>query len=71
MNKHQSIKEILGTKFGHEKSARVMNRLTYAYKSSTQGEELSAYLGSVLKDEGISSANATAAMPPIIYADSV
>ncbi len=71
MSKHQPIKEVLGTKFGHERSARVMNRLSHAYKSGTQGEQLSAYLGSILNDEGISAADPTAAMPPIIYSDSV
>jgi hypothetical protein len=52
MNKNQTVKEFLGTKFGNESSARVMNKINHAYRNRTRGEKLIVDLKGILKEEG-------------------
>ncbi len=53
MNQCQTLRENLGTNFGNESSARVVNRISHAYKNGTRGAKLGVYLKEVVKDEGI------------------
>ncbi len=66
MNSRKSLSEILGTKFGNDRSSRMMNRINHAYKNGTRGQELSLYLKGVLKAEGMG-ASQDIGRPPIIY----
>jgi hypothetical protein len=52
MNTNQTVKEFLGTKFGNESSARVMNRINHAYRNRTHGEKLGVDVKGILKEEG-------------------
>jgi len=72
MSNQQSVKEMLGTKFGKERMTRVMSKVKYAYKNGTRGEALTIYLKDVLVKEGM--ANSSSSInpdyvldPPIIY----
>ena len=46
--KHQTIRDLVGTKFGNKKSEKVIDRLNHAYKNESQVEKLSGYLWAVL-----------------------
>lgn len=55
MNKNQTVKEVLGTKFGDESITGVLNRINQAYRDRTPVEKLDVDLKGILKEEGISS----------------
>lgn len=63
----QTIKDFLGTKYGNERSARVIGSINHAYKNGTQGEKLSEHLWAVLKEEGISTNKSSILYPWHIY----
>lgn len=71
MSNHQSVKEMLGTKFGNERMTRVMGKVKYAYKHGIRGEALTIYLKDVLVKEGMASSSSInpdyVLDPPIIY----
>ena len=66
MHQGKSVGDVLGTKFGNEKSAKVMERLNRFYHSDSQSEKLGMYLKNILKEEGMTGGR-NSVTPPIIY----
>lgn len=76
MSNQQSVKEMLGAKFGNERMTRVMSKVKYAYKNGIRGEALTIYLKDVLVKEGMSGSSSSinpdyVLEPPIIYPHSL
>ncbi|UCH95588.1 MAG: hypothetical protein JSV88_01745 [Candidatus Aminicenantes bacterium] len=67
MSGSQTINEMLGTTFGNERSARLRNKISCAYKNGTRGEKLSVYLKGVIKEEGMSGEYTTPLHIIIVY----
>ncbi|MCP5048619.1 MAG: hypothetical protein GY940_15725 [bacterium] len=70
MNNCQTVRDVLGKKFGDEKSTSVMNRINQAYKNGTRGEKFNGFLNKVIEKERTAEPDKQRLMPPIIYQNS-